>query len=165
MVKRSHEVPQRLLAHIPRMEVVRGILQSLVTPATPASLGAADQELVRRGAQILDVAADYDDLEGRGTASWATLDLLKSRAGRYAPDVLEALVALRGSPAHADEMREVKILALRVGMVLAEDVKLTSGVLLAARGYEITASFVERVRNYLGTVREPVRVIVRNATA
>jgi hypothetical protein len=33
-------------------------------------------------------------------------------------------------------------------MVLAEDVMLTNGALLAAQGYEVTAGFVARAANY-----------------
>jgi len=36
-------------------------------------------------------------------------------------------------------------------MVLLDDVHLTSGLLLAGRGYEVTASFLERVRNFRKT--------------
>ena len=33
-------------------------------------------------------------------------------------------------------------------MVLAEGVRLTNGALLVARGFEVTASFLERLRNF-----------------
>jgi hypothetical protein len=32
--------------------------------------------------------------------------------------------------------------------VLAEDVRLATGTLLVARGYEITPSFIERIKNF-----------------
>jgi hypothetical protein len=52
---------------------------------------------------------------------------------------------------------------VRAGSILAEDLRLTSGVLLAPRGYEVTATLVERLRNATpGTIREPVRVRVRD---
>jgi hypothetical protein len=47
-------------------------------------------------------------------------------------------------------------------MVLAEELKTRTGLLLVARGFEITPSFIERARNFGdGYVREPVRVLVR----
>ena len=39
---------------------------------------------------------------------------------------------------------------------------MTTGILLVARGYEITSGFLERARHYgKGTVKEPLRVIAR----
>jgi hypothetical protein len=50
-------------------------------------------------------------------------------------------------------------------MVCADDVKMLNGTLLVARGYEVTASFLERIRNFrAGTVKEPLRVIVAKPT-
>jgi hypothetical protein len=46
-------------------------------------------------------------------------------------------------------------------MTFADDVKMSNGVLLVARGYEITAGFLQRARSYpSGSIREPLRVIV-----
>ena len=51
--------------------------------------------------------------------------------------------------------------SLKVGMVVAEDIRMVSGTLLVARGYEIAPSFLERARNFrAGTVKEPVRVFI-----
>jgi hypothetical protein len=33
-------------------------------------------------------------------------------------------------------------------MVLAEDARLSTGALLVARGYEVTASFIARIKNF-----------------
>jgi hypothetical protein len=38
--------------------------------------------------------------------------------------------------------------ALTSGMVLAEDVRLSNGTLLVARGYEVTPHFIERINNF-----------------
>jgi hypothetical protein len=46
--------------------------------------------------------------------------------------------------------------------VVEQDVMMTSGALLVARGYELTGSLLERLRNFRpGTVREPIRVQLR----
>ncbi|MBN1606128.1 MAG: hypothetical protein JW940_05820, partial [Polyangiaceae bacterium] len=60
------------------------------------------------------------------------------------------------------EVRELPIAALRVGMVLTREVRLRSGMLLVARGYEVTQGLLARLRNFpAGSVEEPVRVNVR----
>jgi hypothetical protein len=80
----------------------------------------------------------------------------------YDPEVLDALAALTVSCAGEEEVRELPIGSVAVGMVIADDIHMTTGTLLVARGYEVTASFVARARQFRpGTVKEPVRVVVR----
>ena len=89
---------------------------------------------------------------------------LRSRGDRYDKSVLEAMHALHGN-ADGDQVSEVPLHVLRTGMTIVEDLRMLNGVMLAGRGYEITASFVERLRNLKpGTVKEPIRVIQRKAT-
>jgi hypothetical protein len=48
-------------------------------------------------------------------------------------------------------------------MVLAEDICLQNGMMLAARGYEVTEHFVEYARNWHGkTMNKSVRVVIRH---
>jgi hypothetical protein len=58
-------------------------------------------------------------------------------------------------------MRQLPAKLLQVGMILAEDLCTCNGQRLLARGYEVTASFVERAQNFkAGFLREPVRVVL-----
>jgi len=76
-------------------------------------------------------------------------------------------LAARGATQQQEiRVRELPISGLRVGMVVAEDLKMVNGALLVARGFEVTESFVERARNFRpGSVKEPVRVIVKTGAA
>lgn len=165
-VARLPAVTERLLAHIPRLEVVRGILATYGKSRRrpdPAH-DDADGVLVERGAQLLKIAVDFDVLEAQGNPAGVAVGTMRGRAECYDPEIFEAFAALRGADAPTLEVREVPVAAIREGMVFAEDVKLATGTLLAARGYEVTASFVERARNFRpGFIKEPVRVILRGA--
>jgi CheY-like chemotaxis protein len=165
MVERAPLLTQQLLGKIPRLEVVQEILANYDKPTRRSAPGDNPRlQLAERGAHILQVAADLDSLEAGGMLFDAAIDTLCGRANRYAPDVLAGLAALRGAGAAKNQIRELPLAAVRVGMVFAEDVKLTTGALLVTRDYEATASFVERVRNFRsGMVKEPVRVIIRAA--
>ena len=164
MVVRSAEVTQQLLANIPRLETVRAILvgsykttRSLLMSETPV----AERAVAELGAEVLKVAGDMDALEAQGQPSATCIDLLRSRSERYDPAVLRALEKLRGGDEARDEVREVTMAGLRVGMIFMKDVKLASGTLLVARGYEVTASFLERLRNFRSdAVVEPLRVSI-----
>jgi hypothetical protein len=79
--------------------------------------------------------------------------------------VTAALRALSGADSPTI-VKKVHLGALRIGMVFAEDVRLTTGALLVARGYEVTRSFLQRVANMTaGAIREPLRVAVAVAVA
>jgi hypothetical protein len=108
------------------------------------------------------VAVDFDGLESQGIEAARAVETMRNRAGSYDPRVLEALVAIRGKRVPSEEVRELAIHELCVGMVLTEDVKMTNGMLLAARGYEITPRFLERIRHFpKGALKERLCVIVR----
>ncbi len=165
IVERAPEITERLLANIPRIEAVRAMLARFSGTPLPQDLTALGaNDLVRRGAQMLRVATDFDILSSQGTAPPEAIAVMRGRGEAYDRVVLEALAEFQGSDIAVGRMRELPLTALGVGMVLAEDVYLTTGTLLAARGYEITLGFVERARNFSpGMVKEPVRVILKGA--
>jgi response regulator RpfG family c-di-GMP phosphodiesterase len=163
-VSRLPTVTEQLLGNIPRLEAVRAILAKAAKqyhhndtlPSEPEKL------LIARGANILKVVLDFDALQSQGNPVDLAIDTLRGRLQSYDTDTLEAFGALRCSGTQKEEVRELPVAAIREGMVLAEDLKMSNGTLLAARGYEVTTSFVERARHFRpGTVKGLVRVIVR----
>jgi len=166
MVERAHATTERLLAHIPRLDLVRGILASALRQGrVDPAWSEAERQLVVRGGQILHVAGDYASLEARGEPLETALGTMRGRSDRYASDALDALIEIVGGRASGREVREVGAAQLRVGMVLVDEMRTASGALLCPRGYEVTESFVERLRNFrAGIVREPIRVFVASAS-
>lgn len=164
MVARAPAVAEQLLANIPRLEPVREVLAAYAKGAPPAPAGSDPRrKATARAAQVLLVAADYDALEAQGSSLGRAVDAMRGRPERYDREVLAALLTSRAA-AVAAEQREVPLAGLQPGMVFAEDVKLKSGALLVARGYEVTAGFLERARNFPdGSVREPLRITLRGA--
>lgn len=159
MVARVPATTRQLLGNIPRLEPVLEILSGeriawrKVNPQTgrPAPVGS----------RILRVAADYDTLTARGHTPDVVFGTLRAVRDTYDPAVLEAFDALHEEAGIASRVLEIPIRAVQVGMVMIEDVLMTSGTVFAARGYEATESFVMRAGNLPdGAVREPVRVLV-----
>jgi response regulator RpfG family c-di-GMP phosphodiesterase len=163
MVARVPQVTEQLLGNIPRLEVVRAMLAGLHRPpARDAVSSDAERELVARGVQLLRIAVDYDVLEGQGSTPPTAFATMRGRRGGYDAATLEAFAALRGEAAPRVEVRELTLSQLTAGMVVEQDVMMTSGALLVARGYELTGSLLERLRNFRpGSVREPIRVQLR----
>ena len=165
MVERAPDITEQLLGHIPRLEVVRSILARYQEPRKEKEDAEPSEEekLVRRGAQLLKGAVELDALEAQGVTVAQAGNTLKGRANQYDPQVLAALLELCGQRPAGETIREVSLAALKPGMIFATDVKMTTGTLFVARGYEITESFLERVRNFRpGSVKEPLKVIVRD---
>ncbi|MBI2567414.1 MAG: response regulator [Candidatus Schekmanbacteria bacterium] len=153
LVSRLPALTEELLGNIPRLEAVQEILRRYPKPYQHGDAPQSDalRRLINQGAQLLKVAVDFDALESReGVSASVALSAMRSRAGQYASDVLQALIAIRGTDEFAD-VREVSTDNLRVGMVLAEDVKMQGGALFVARGYQITSRFLERLRNHPAT--------------
>jgi response regulator RpfG family c-di-GMP phosphodiesterase len=165
MLERAPDATEQLLGHIPRLEAVREILSSYGKPyRKPDKLSepSHEQQQVQRWTQMLRVAADFDTLEAQGLSTAIALTTLNGRADQYEPEVLSAFLSLFGQRKEGDKIRDISLAALRSGMVLAADVKMATGTLFVARGYEITPAFLERVRNFRpGSVREPIKVLIR----
>lgn len=162
MVARVPETTEQLLAHIPRLEVIRDILHRFARhaqrfePATDPT-----EQLVARGVHLLRVATDFDALETQGVPPVMAAVQLRDASAKYDDDVLRALYQLFGNDRAGLEVAQVPTDKLRVGHVLAEDLMLETGSLLVARGYTVTAGFLERLRNFRpGTVKTHVLVFV-----
>jgi response regulator RpfG family c-di-GMP phosphodiesterase len=162
MVDRAPDITTQLVGHIPRLEGVREMLARHTAPFRPRDASSREEAIIQRGTQILKVAAEFDTLEAQGLSTARALEAMKGRADQYDPRVLSALVAACGDRPNEDTIREISIGALKPGMVLATDVTLTSGALFVARGYEVTESFLERLKNLrAGSIKGPVRVLIR----
>lgn len=159
MVSRIPEVTGKLLANIPRLESVQEILRGQ-TARFDAGEGKGE---IPKGARLLKVAVEYDELESKGYDAQLAIDTMFGREGWYDPDILQELIKLKNASAEQRTVKEIPLVALQEGMVFAEEVRMKNGLLLVARGYEVTQSFMEKVRNFKsGSVDEPLRVIVKN---
>lgn len=157
MVARAPEVAEELIANIPRLEVVRGMLA--LYARNPSRLAPAPEDLVGVGARILRLAVDFETLESDGLAPAAAIATLRGR-GFYDHALLEILAAAHGGAATSGTIRELPLRALERGMIIAADVRLMNGALLVGRGYEVTTGFLERAKNFgPGGVVEPIRVL------
>jgi response regulator RpfG family c-di-GMP phosphodiesterase len=153
-------IAAQLLAHIPRLDGVRAILQRSLDQSAgwrPNSGARADDRIVHF-AQILRIALDFDQLDRRGLSLNAALEIMTGKVDRYHACLLSLFAAQRRREGGHDEVLVIPLRSISPGMVLAEDVHTPSGVLLAARGYAVTEAFVERIRNSdRGFSAEPVR--------
>ena len=160
MVDRMPAITEQVLGSIPRLEAIRGIIAAAAGRPLPR-VDDVQQAAIDRGARILRVAADFDALESAGNPPALAFNTMRGRSNRYDPAVLDALAEIHDLNQERNDIRVVPIWNLQVGMILVDDVYLVSGALLVGRGYEVTASFAERGRNFRNVVaRHRVRVIM-----
>lgn len=162
MLERIPQVLEQLLARIPRLESVREILRyhtRRYNDATGRDQKSGDS--IPWGARALKLTLDFDILESEREDH--PFDTLRSRNGFYDPRLLEAFATLHGVSKREILVHELRLRQIEVGMVFGEDVRSSKGLLLIARGQQVTPGLQERVRNFsaeLG-VREPIRMIVK----
>jgi response regulator RpfG family c-di-GMP phosphodiesterase len=142
LVARLPRLAEQLIASIPRLDAVRGIL---LHQDVPFEGGASTGAAVPVGARLLKVAQDFDALEARGMPAALALDALERRSGLYDPAVLAAMRRVCGVGELTAVVEEMRLADVRHGMIFATDVTSPRGLLLVARGQEVTASLYERI--------------------
>ncbi|MBI5799632.1 MAG: response regulator [Verrucomicrobia bacterium] len=161
MVRRVPEAGSNLLAHIPRLEPVARIVlfQSKHFDGAGFPLDAPGGKQIPDGARLLKVLVDMAQLEARGNSRLDSIAQLRTRAGRYDPEMLDAVAAVLGAGA-AKPTASITFKELKPGHVLVSDVTTTGGLLILAAGNRITPSLLERLRNFaaLSGVKEPIYV-------
>ncbi len=157
------EISLSLLAHIPRIEKVREILEHINTrfDGEGGKNNRARQDLPL-GARILKIVLDFDRLVSQIGYTQSALESLKARVGWYDPDLLNAFIATRQDAEDQSEIRMLQLHQLRAGMMFAEDVKTESGRLLIARGQEVSPSLRAKVQQWAkaGTIKGEIPMIM-----
>jgi CheY-like chemotaxis protein len=151
-----------LLARIPRLELVADMILKQNDPPTDLAKSLTPaSEAVRRGSQMLKVCLEFDRMVKTGTDRQAALATLAQDPAHYDAKMVAALRDFKFSRG-GTEMRSVDVRDLRAGMILNEDLRSTTGILLAAKGHEVSLALTKAIRNFVeaGTVKGMVLVIV-----
>ncbi|MBC8317883.1 MAG: response regulator [Desulfobulbaceae bacterium] len=152
----------KLLVNIPRFKIISKIIEMQMLPysAFKAPAKDANEKTAFVGAQILHLAIDYDQLIFLGRSHKEACEILATRGGEHNPHIMAALVEM-------DDILLEKVIhmitamSLQTGMVVNQDVKTRTGILIASRGQEVSATVLDRLRNFANTVGvvEPFEVI------
>jgi response regulator RpfG family c-di-GMP phosphodiesterase len=148
-------VAQKLLGRIPRLEPVMEILAASQQPKNDIPEG-----LVKLGAGILRLVLEYDAHIAQGHPADVAIQALRAQMVRHDVKLVEGLESLVGPVAGAQEVSEVLVGRVMPGMVFMDDLRTHVGTLLVPKGFEVTETFLERVRNFgPGILQEKVRVL------
>jgi CheY-like chemotaxis protein len=142
-------IGHELIASIPRLEAVAFAIASqeqYISESSDSAITAPEQEPTL-GARVLRAAIEFDVLESKGLSKVQAFERLSEHPQRYGAGVLAALASTLEAD-HVFGVTEVSIEDLTPHMMLTEDLKTTSGLLLVGRGQEITPALCHRLKNY-----------------
>lgn len=125
-------------------------------------------DLIRTAKIVIvdDEVLDADVLESRGMPSHLVIQKLRGRTGWYDPVLVEGLASLCEVELQQRPVLEIGLMELQPGMVLAEDVITTAGMLFVARGHEVSFRLVERLYNSASLFGREHRVhVIRGKSA
>lgn len=150
----SH-VGRELLARIPRLETVA----RMVGQQEAAWTRRTDEASV--GAHLLKTARDFDTQVARGVEPEVALAAMK-RNPDYDPAFVAALREVNVEESAQSDICLVVLKQLRTGMIMNADVCGKNGLLLLARGQEVTDTALARLKSFAQTVGivEPLSVRV-----
>jgi len=155
-----------LLSSIPRMESIADAIRyqekNFDGSGYPADARAGEQ--IPMGARLLKVVLDFDALEAAGGDASDSLARLRQQSACYDPVVLAAFESSLALGADVT-VKTVDVLRLADTMVLAQDVRTDTDLLLVAKGQETSISVQRRLRAFLenGAIAPSVEVWVREA--
>ena len=134
-------------------------LPSNMATAPEASSEGVDDGMIQLGSNLLRAALIFEQGRLRGVTSTEMIAELKELG--YASEIQDAF---RGISLVAEEGAEriVQIADLNVYMELSQDVRSTTGSMLAAKGQRVTAAMLARFLNFqrADKLRGPVRVVM-----
>jgi response regulator RpfG family c-di-GMP phosphodiesterase len=152
-------VASKLLGHIPRLEPVLQILNAV--GASEAELRALGDGMIGQGARMLSLALEYDTLLTQGHDANVAVQTLRSSGERFGQALVEEFAALVGASSGASEMREMPLRLVQPGMTIVHDLRTSLGTLLVPRGFEVSETFLDKLRNFgPGILAERIQVLV-----
>jgi response regulator RpfG family c-di-GMP phosphodiesterase len=164
MVQDSPKVGHDLISRIPRLEPVAEILahQERLANAWRSSIEPEIDTATPLGARILNLALDFDELIEARLSSSEAFSEIRRRGDRYERRGIAALRQVVNTSETLYELLEVDISKLSDHTVLGEDIITTNGILLMAKGQEVTESLRRRLENFLsrGGIQQSVKVFV-----
>jgi response regulator RpfG family c-di-GMP phosphodiesterase len=145
----------QVLDKIPRLEGVCEIIALKDSVSAQESL--EDPSIL--GAQLLRCATAYDEQLSRGIPAAQALTEMKKVQDAYNPVVLAALEKV-APPLLQKTVDLVAIHELRLGMVLADDIRGTNGAMIVSKGQSVSSLMRRRLENFLQqqTIPDKVRV-------
>lgn len=144
MLKSRYRVAQKLIKNIPRLDRIADIIALLESRIAPEAIES--EQGPQFVAAIIQAAYDYDLFLLRGMDHTVALEHMYQREHLYHARILSAFTAVKPKETKKQAV-EIALQFLRPGMVMAEDLKNNSGMLLIPEGFKVNEAICEKVKN------------------
>ena len=144
------QVAAELLAHIPRLEPIVWMISQQFAKEIPQQapqVPALPKEALVFGAKMLKLAVAFDNLRMRGIPIEDVVAQLRHWSAGFDPELVDALSDMKPERTTM-ELRKVPVSALTTGMILQQDVQTRFGLLVVAKGQEVTHPLLARLQNF-----------------
>jgi hypothetical protein len=113
------------------------------------------------GARILKLAVGFDHLRVKLASEEAAIARLGSRSSEFGRELIDALAGIKPVGGRM-EARRLSTLKLATGMVLDQDIRNKQGMLLVAKGQEITGAVLIKLENFAraGLIDKEVQALI-----
>ncbi len=140
-------IAAQMLSRIPRMEAIAQMIACQTAPAVAIKAASPEEKReIEYGVQLLRAGLSFDSLLSRGMSPREACQQVRVSVKGVDPAILDALGDL-----HLEmpmQIRECNVRDLAVGMILQQDLYMSSGALIAAKGFELSHAWIERLENY-----------------
>jgi len=157
-------VARDLLISIPRLEPIAWMISQQLAkePSQDApKVPALPTDAMVFGAKLLKLAIAYDDLGMRGLSEQDAFARLRLRSHEFGPELIDALKDMKPEGGKM-ELRKVPVAKLSAGMILQQEIRNKAGMLVVAKGQEVTHALLIKLANFsrAGTIdREMIALV------
>jgi ActR/RegA family two-component response regulator len=152
----------QLLAGIPRLEATAWMIGQQLRLEIPTQVPGIPEAWVKEtvlGAKVLKLAVAFD-LVRMKLSDTEAINILFTRRTEFERELVEALVGIK-AVGKGMESRMVSTLKLATGMILDQDVRNKEGMLLVAKGQEISGAVLIKLENFAkaGLIGKEIQVL------
>ncbi|MGA2218700.1 MAG: HD domain-containing phosphohydrolase [Terracidiphilus sp.] len=154
-------VAWQMLSRIPRMEAIAQMIAQQNNPLPHVEARSIEEkEEIELGIQILCTGLAFDSWLGRGLSAAEAAKRVRASMKSVNTFILLSLDDLVSSVAM--RLRECAVTELATGMILEEDLRNSNGLLIVAKGLELTLQWIERLKGFSqrGVIGKRVRVSI-----
>ena len=134
----------QMINKIPRLEDISKMiaLKDSIDDQEPAG------DAVILGGQLLRTAIDFDKLISRGARPYQALHAMQESAVPYSSSIMKSFEDIH-PPSLEKTICCIQICDLRIGMVLAEDIRSNSNAMIVSKGQVVSGLMHRRLENFL----------------
>ncbi|MGB9197367.1 MAG: HD domain-containing phosphohydrolase [Terriglobales bacterium] len=157
-------VARDLLVSIPRLEPIAWMISQQLArePSQDAPrVPTLPADAMVFGAKLLKLAIAFDDLGMRGLSEEDAMTRLRLRSSEFGEELIDALKDMKPEGGKM-ELRKVPVNKLSPGMILQQEIRNKAGMLVMAKGQEVTHALLIKLANFAraGTVdREMIALV------